>query len=106
MTSLFTVREHIEFIAVQNFHYDKYDGRLCWLERVEVDGKYGLACREDLEAGGTYSHILLQPVYNEIRIQKISSPKANYDRYIVIADDNQVGEFTMVTNSWVLHQNN
>jgi len=106
MTSLFTAREQIEFIAVQNFHYDNYDGRLCCLERVEVDGKYGLACQEELEGGGTHSHILLQPVYGEIQIRKISSPKANYDRYAVIADDNQVGELTMVVNSWVLHQNN
>ena len=106
MTSLFTDGEHIEFIAVQNFHYDNYDGRLCCLERVEVDGKYGLVCQEMLEGGGTHSHILLQPVYNEILIRKISSPKANFDRYVVIADGNQVGEFTMVVNTWVLHHHN
>jgi hypothetical protein len=101
MTTLFNSGERIEDIAIQNFHYDNYDGHLCCLERVEVDGKYGLACKEELEGGGCHTHILLQPTYEEIHIRKISSPKANYDRYAVFADGKQVGQFTMVTNSWV-----
>lgn len=104
--TLFTPNERIEYIAIQNFHYDNYDGRLCCLERVEVNGKYGLACKEELEGGGSHTHILLQPIYDEIHIRKISSPKANYDRYAVFADGTQVGEFTMVVNSWVTHNNN
>jgi hypothetical protein len=106
MTTLFAQGEQIEYIAIQNFHYDNYDGHLCCLERVEVDGKYGLACKEELEGGGTYTHVLLQPIYEEITIRKISSPKANYDRYAVFADDKQVGEFTMVMNAWVPRGNN
>jgi len=101
MTTLFTQGERIEDIAIQNFHYDNYDNRLCCLERVEVNGKYGLACKEEMEQGGKHTHILLQPVYNEIHIRKISSPKANYDRYAVFADGEQVGQFTMVTSAWV-----
>jgi hypothetical protein len=101
MTTFFSQGEHIEDIAIQNFKYDKYDGRLCCLERVEVNGKYGLACKEEGEDGAKHTHILLQPVYDEIHIRKISSPKANYDRYAVFADGEQVGAFTMVTNSWV-----
>ena len=106
MTTLFNPGERIEFIAIQNFHYDNYDGHLSRLERVEVDGKYGLACKEELEGCGTHTHILLQPVYEEIQIRKISSPKANYDLYAVFADGNQVGEFTMVVNSWVSYRKN
>ena len=106
MTSFFTPGEHIEDIAIQNFHYDNYDGRLCCLERVEVNGKYGLACKEEMEGGGKHTRILLEPVYEEIHIRKISSPKANYDRYAVFADGRQVGAFTMVTNAWVKPCNN
>jgi hypothetical protein len=101
MTKLFTQGERIEEIAIQNFKYDNYDGRLCCLEKVEVDGKYGLACKEELESGGKHPRVLLQPVYDEIHIRKISSAKANYDRYAVVADGEEVGAFTMVTNSWV-----
>ena len=101
MTTLFTAGEKIEDIAIQNFKYDSYDGRLCCLERVEVAGRYGLACQEQMEAGGEHVRILLQPSYSEILIRRISSPKANYDRYAVFADGEQVGTFTMVTNSWV-----
>jgi hypothetical protein len=101
MTTLFAQGEQIEYIAIQNFHYDNYDGHLCCLERVEVDGKYGLACKEEMEGGGKHTHILLEPIYDEIHIRKISSSKANYDRYAVYADGQQVGAFTMVTNSWV-----
>jgi hypothetical protein len=104
--TLFAAGERIEFIAIQNFHYDNYDGRLCCLERVEVNGKYGLACHEELEDGSSHQHILLEPVYEEIQIQKISTPKAHYDRYAVLADGRQVGEFTMVVNSWITHSNN
>jgi len=106
MTSIFTPGEQIEDIAIQNFHYDNYDGRLCCLERVEVDGKYGLACKEEAEGGGKHTRILLEPVYDEIHIRKISSTKANYDRYAVFADGQQVGAFTMVTNAWVKPSNN
>ncbi len=101
MTTFFTQGERIEEIAIQNFKYDNYDGRLCCLEKVEVDGKYGLACKEELESGGKHTRVLLEPVYHEIHIRKISSPKANYDRYAVFADGEQIGAFTMVTNSWV-----
>lgn len=99
--SLFTPDEHVEFIAEQDFHYDNYSGQQCFLERVEVDGKYGLACVEQLEGGGSHTKILLQPVYRDIQIRKISTPRANFDRYLVFADGRQVGDFTMVLNAWV-----
>lgn len=104
--TLFAPGEHIEFIAIQNFHYDNYAGQLCCLERVEVDGKYGLVCVEELESGGSHTHVLLEPVYGDIHVRKVSSPKANFDRYAVIADGKQVGEFTMVVNSWITHSHN
>lgn len=104
--TLFATGEHVEFIAVQNFHYDKYFEHEYYLERVEVDGKYGLACAEELQDCEVHSKVLLPPVYNNIQIRKISSPKAHYDRYTVYADGQQIGNFTMVLNAWVpFHKN-
>jgi hypothetical protein len=40
---------------------------------MDVDGKYGLACVEELDEHGTHSKILLEPIYNEINVCKIST---------------------------------
>ena len=103
--TLFSTGEHVELIASQNFNYDNYSGHEFYLERVEVGGKYGLACVEELEDCEVHSKILLPPVYNDIQVWKISTPKAHYDKYAVYADGQQVGNFTMVLNAWVLYQN-
>jgi hypothetical protein len=98
--------EKVQLIATQNFHYDNYSGYQYHLEKIEVDGKCGLACVEELEDYGLHTKLLLQPVYQEISVRKVSSPKANYDRYAVIADGNRVGDFTMVLNAWVPRSKN
>ena len=99
--TIFDISEKIEFIATQSLHYDKYQGCQYYLERVDVNGKYGLACEEVLDGCGAHSKILLQPIYNEIKIRKISSAKANYDKYAVFANGDNVGEFTLVLNAWI-----
>ena len=96
-----TSHETLQLLATQNFHYDNYSGYQYHLERIDVGGKCGLACVEEQEDCGTHTKILLQPVYEDIRIRKISTPKANYDRYEVFANGNRVGNFTMVLNAWV-----
>ena len=53
-----------------------------------------------------HATVLLRPVYSDIRVCKISTPKANYDRYAVFANGDMIGSFTMVTNEWVLRSNN
>src|SRR6185503_10199423 len=91
--TIFDANEKVEFIAAQNFHYDNYSGYQYYLERVDVKGKCGLVCVEELENCGTHARVLLPPIYNEIRISKVSTRKANYDRYVVFANGNRVGEF-------------
>jgi hypothetical protein len=66
-----------------------------------VNVKYGLASEEVLDDRGSHSKILLQPIYDEIRIRKISSEKAIYDKYAVFANGNRVGEFALMLNAWV-----
>jgi hypothetical protein len=99
--TIFDVSEKVEMIATQCIHYDSYHGCQYYLERVAVDGKYGLACEEVLDDCGCHSKVLLQPIYDEIKVRKISSKKAIYDKYAVFANGNKVGEFTLVLNAWV-----
>jgi len=99
--TIFDASEKVEFIATQSLHYDNYQGCQYYLERVDVNGKCGLISVEVLDNCGTHSKILLQPVYNEIRVRKISSEKAIYDKYAVFANGSKVGEFTLVLNAWV-----
>jgi hypothetical protein len=99
--TIFDSSEKAELIATQCIHYDSYHGCHYFLERVNVNGKYGLACEEVLDDCGSHSKILLQPIYDEIRIRQISSEKAIYDKYEVFANGNRVGEFTLVLNGWV-----
>lgn len=104
--TLFDANEKVEFIAAQNFHYDNYSGYQYYLERVDVQGKCGLVCVEEVENCGTHTRVLLEPIYTDIKIRKISSSKANYDRYTVFANGRRVGHFTMVTNEWVTMSDN
>ena len=99
--TIFDVGEKVEFVATQSIHYDNYQGCQYYLERVDVNGKYGLVCEEVLDNCGTHSKILLQPIYSEIKIRKISSHKAIYKKYAVYANGSPVGEFTLVLNAWV-----
>ena len=99
--TIFDASEKVEFIATQSLHYDNYQCCQYYLERVYVDGKCGLVCREVLDDCGCHSKVLLQPIYNEISIRKISSHKAIYDKYAVFANGSKVGEFTLVLNAWV-----
>ena len=104
--TIFAANEKVDFIATQRFHYDSYSGYQYFLERVDVGGKCGLVCAEELENGCVHSRIILPPIYQQIEIQKISTPKANYDKYVVFADGKRVGEFTMVLNCWIPQCNN
>jgi hypothetical protein len=99
--TIFDSSEKVELIATQSIHYDSYHGCQYYLERVAVDGKFGLACEEVLDDCGSHSKILLQPIYDEIKIRKISGKKAIYDKYAVYANGTKVGEFTLVLNAWV-----
>ncbi len=72
----------------------------CFLERVNVEGKYGLVCGEQSVEHETHSKVLLQPIYGRSD-PKISSPKAIYKKYAVFADGNRSGQFTLVLNAWV-----
>lgn len=99
--TIFDVNEKAEFIALQNFRYDNYSGYQYYLERVDVKGRCGLVCVEEIENCGTHAKVLLPPVYNDIQIRKISNAKANYDRYEIFANGRCVGQFTMVTSEWV-----
>ena len=103
--TLFATNEKVELVATQSFKYDNYYGCQYSLERIDVNGKCGLACVEEQENCATHAKVLLPPVYEEIRVRKISTPKANYDRYAVFANGDRVGEFTMVLNSWVPRKN-
>ena len=99
--TIFKSNEKIEPLAMQCLHYDRYVDCQCFLERVNVDGKYGLVCGEESTERGTHSIILLKPIYDEISIRKISSHKAIYQKYAVYANGTKIGQFTLVLNSWV-----
>jgi hypothetical protein len=99
--TIFDSSEKVEFIATQSLHYDQYSGSQYFLERVEVKGKCGLVCGEQSDEHGIHSKMILPPIYNEIKIYKISSQKAIYNKYAVIADGDRVGQFTLVLNAWV-----
>jgi hypothetical protein len=99
--AIFDTSEKVEFLATQCLHYDRYCCCLYFLERVDVDGKYGLVCGEQSDEYGTHAKVLLPPVYNDIKITKISSTKAIYDKYVVIADGDKIGQFTLGLNAWV-----
>lgn len=97
----FAANEKIEHLAAQTLHYDRYAERWYFLERVEVDGKYGLICGERSDEYGVHTNVLLPPIYDEIKVSKISSHKAIYDRYVVFTNGIQVAQFTLVLNAWV-----
>jgi hypothetical protein len=69
------------------------------LERVDVDGKFGLVYSEESGEHEAHTTIILPPIYNKIEIRKIFSPKAIYKKYAVFADGTKVGQFTLVLNS-------
>ena len=71
-------------------HYDRYASCTYFLERVDVDGKYGLVCGEQSGEYGMQAKMLLPPIYNDIQITKISSRKAIYDRYVVFANGERI----------------
>ena len=99
--TIFDPSEKIEFIAVQSPQYDRYSGCCYFLERVDVNGKYGLICGEESDEYGTHAKVLLPPVYDEIEVSKISGPRAIHNKYEVFADGSKVGQFTLVQNAWV-----
>jgi hypothetical protein len=99
--TIFNTNENVEFLATQCLNYDRYCCCLYFLERVGVDGRYGLVCGEQSDEYGTHAKVLLPPVYKDIQITKISSRKAIYDKYVVFADGDQVGQFTLGLNAWV-----
>jgi hypothetical protein len=105
--TIFKAGEKVEFLATQCLHYDRYCCHTYFLERVDVNGKYGLACGDQSDEYGTHAKVLLPPVYHDIHIKKISSRKAIYDKYMVFADGDQIGQFTLGLNAWVptLHFN-
>lgn len=99
--TIFDVTEKVEYIATQSLHYDRYSGCQYFLERVEVQGKSGLVCGEELDGYGSHAKVLLEPAYTEIEVCKISSRKALYDKYAVFGDGKKIGTFTLVLNAWV-----
>lgn len=99
--TIFNANEKIEFLATQSLNYDRYSCCQYFLERVDVDGKYGLVCGEQSDEYGTHAKVLLPPVYHDIKIAKISSTKAIYHKYVVIADGDKIGQFTLGLNAWV-----
>lgn len=99
--TIFDTQERIEFLATQCLDYDRYACCEYFLERVDVNGKVGLVCGEQSDDFGTHARVLLPPVYNDIQITKISSPKAIYDKYLVFANGHQIGQFTLGLNAWV-----
>jgi len=104
--TIFHSNEKVEFLATQCLHYDRYMDCRCFLERVDVGGKYGLVCGEESDEFGTHSKVLLEPINDQIDVRKISSRKAIYDKYAVYANGTKVGQFTLVLNAWVAVQNN
>lgn len=99
--TIFKMNENIEFLAAQCLNYDRYDCCTYFLERVQVDGKYGLVCGEQSDEYGKHEKVLLPAVYNEIKITKISSSRAIYEKYVVFANGDKVGQFTLGLNAWV-----
>ena len=99
--NIFDQNEKVEFLASQIWHYDRYVGRQYLLERVEVSGKYGLVSVEQSDEYGMQTKVLLPPIYEEIKVSKISSDRAAYKRYIVSANGTQIALFTLVLNTWV-----
>jgi hypothetical protein len=99
--TIFNSNEKVEFLATQCLHYDRYIDCQCYLERVNVDGKYGLVCGEESAERGTHAKVLLEPIYDQIEVYKVSSPKAIYKKYAVFANGTKVGQFTLVLNAWV-----
>ena len=55
--TIFDANEKIEFLATQSLHYDRYIDCQCFLERVDVNGKYGLVCREESDEYGNHSKV-------------------------------------------------
>ena len=100
--TIFNASEKVESLATQCLNYDRYSCYLYFLERVDLDGKCGLVCGEQSDEHGMHSKVLLPPIYNDIRITKISSLKAIYDKYVVFADGDKIGQFTLGLNAWVL----
>lgn len=99
--SIFDKEEKAEFLAAQTLQYDRYTGRRYFLARVEVNGKYGLICGEQSDEYGLHTKVLLPAVYDEIKVSKISSYKAIYQKYVVFANGIKVAQFTLVLNAWV-----
>jgi hypothetical protein len=100
--TIFEPSEKVKFLAMQSLNYDRYSCCVYFLERVDVDGKYGLVCGEQSDEYGTHAKVLLPPVYNDIQITKISSAKAVYDKYVIFANGNRIGQFTLGLNAWIL----
>jgi hypothetical protein len=99
--NIFDAEEKVDILARQILHYDRYDGRQYFLERVEVHNKYGLICVEQSDEYGTHTRILLPPVYDEIHVTKMSSHKAIFNKYVVYANGIKLALFTMVRSEWV-----
>lgn len=99
--NIFDAEEKIEFLARQTLHYDRYAGRQYFLERVEVQGKYGLIRVEQSDEYGTHTKVLLPPVYDEIHVTKISSDKAIFNKYVIFANGIKLALFTMIRDEWV-----
>jgi hypothetical protein len=99
--NIFASDEKVEFLARQTLHYDRYAGRQYFLERVEVQGKYGLICVEQSDEYGTHTKVLLPPIYDEIHVTKISSHKAIFNKYVIYANRIKLALFTMIRNEWV-----
>jgi hypothetical protein len=99
--TIFDTDETAEFLATQCLNYDRYSCCLYFLERIGVDGKFGLVCGEQSDEFGAHAKVLLPPLYNDIKITKISSTKAIYDKYVIIADGDKIGQFTLGLNAWV-----
>ncbi len=98
---IFDPSEKVDYLAAQSLHYDRYAEHQYFLERVEVNGKYGLVCGEETDEAGMHTKVLLPAVYDEINVSKISSNKAIYKKYVVSANGAKVAQFTLVLNSWV-----
>ena len=99
--TIFDASEKVAPLAIQRFHYDSYSGYQYSLERVEWRGKCGLVCVEELENEGTNAKVILPPIYNDIKIYKISTRKSIHDKYEVFADGTMIGQFTLVLNEWI-----
>lgn len=99
--SILDTNEKIELLATQSLNYDRYCAHQYFLERVEVNGKYGLICREQSDESGVHTRVLLPAFYDDIKITRISSDKAIYKKYVVIANGLSIAQFTFILNAWV-----